>query len=180
MHTPCPAGCAPRPAAAFTLVEVMMSSVILVVGFTGLIQAITIGSEALDTARKQQVAIQIMDTEIERLRSGDWSRIASLPATATLAISPGGAITGDTTAFALTNYTTASGDDNTALAAGAPGFTCSYVRTRLRPASATAATATYVRVDYTISWTSNTGRVYRRTQAAFFGRNGLHLSYQKS
>src|SRR3954469_20916576 len=180
MHTYHPAGCAPRNAAAFTLVEVMMASVILVVGFSGLIQAITVGSEALDTARKQQVAIQIMDSEIERLRASSWSTIAALPATATLSISPTGVITGDTTGFALTNYTASTSDDNTALAALAPGFTCSYVRARLRPAAATAATVTYVRIDYTVSWTSNTGRVYRRSQLAFFGRNGLHLSYQKS
>jgi Tfp pilus assembly protein PilV len=180
MHTHHPAGCAPRSAAAFTLVEVMMASVILVVGFSGLIQALTIGSEALDTARKQQVAIQIMDTEIERLRAGSWSTIAALPATASITIGPGGTVTGDTTGFALTNYTTTASDDNTALATLAPGFTCGYVRTRLRPTSATAATVTYLRIDYTVSWTSNTGRVYRRSQLAFFGRNGLHLSYQKS
>jgi prepilin-type N-terminal cleavage/methylation domain-containing protein len=180
MHISRTAACMPGNQPAFTLVEVMMASVILVVGFSGLIQALTIGSEALDTARKQQVAIQIMDAEIERLRAGSWSLIAGLPATATLAINPAGAITGDTTGFALTNFTAVTSDDNTPLAAVAPGFTCSYVRSRLRPTSATAATVTYVRVDYTVSWTSNTGRVYRRTQPAFFGRNGLHLSYQKS
>jgi prepilin-type N-terminal cleavage/methylation domain-containing protein len=174
MHTP------PRNPAAFTLVEVMMASAILVVGFSGLIQALTIGSEALDTARKQQVAIQIMDAEIERLRAGSWSVIAGLPATATLAIDQAGNRFGDTTGFALTNYTADATDDNAALATSGAGFTCSYVRSRLRPSSATAANVTYVRVDYTVTWTSNTGRIFRRTQPAFFGRNGLHLSYQKT
>jgi Tfp pilus assembly protein PilV len=169
-----------HPLTGFTLVEVMMASTILVVGFTGLIQGITIGSEALDTARKQQVATQIMDAEIERLRSGPWSAIAGLAASASLTISPAGVISGDTTGFALTNYTATTSGDNQALAALAPGFTCSYVRTWLRPASATSGTVTYLRIDYTVSWTSNTGRIYSRGTSAFFGQNGLHLSYQKS
>ncbi|HKB56721.1 MAG TPA: prepilin-type N-terminal cleavage/methylation domain-containing protein [Lacunisphaera sp.] len=164
----------------FTLIEVMMASAILVVGFTGLIHGITIGSEALDTSRKQQVATQIMDAEIERLRSGPWSTIAGLAASGALTISDTGALSGDPTLFALTNYTVVSSDDNTALIALAKGFTCSYVLTRLRPASATSSTVTYLRIDYTVSWTSNTGRVYRRSTPAFFGQNGLHLSYQKS
>jgi len=168
------------PPPGFTLIEVMMASAILVVGFTGLIQAITIGSEALDTTRKQQVATQIMDAEIEHLRSGAWSTIAGLPASGSLTISPSGTISGDTTDFALTNYTATASDDNAALAALARGFTCSFVRTRLRPASATASTVTYLRIDYTVNWTSNTGRTYSRSTPAFFGQNGLHLSYQKS
>src|SRR2546430_812949 len=139
----------PPPTPRFTLIEVMMASTILVVGFTGMIQAITIRSEALHTAPKQQVATQIMDAEIQRLRSGPWSNIAGLAASGSLTISPAGAISGDTTSFALTNYTTAGGDDNVALAALARGFTCSFVRTRLRPAAATSGTVTYLRIDYT-------------------------------
>lgn len=182
MHTRSLALAGPPPTlpTGFTLIEVMMASAILVVGFTGLIQAITIGSEALDTARKQQVATQIMDAEIERLRSGPWSIIAGLAAGGSLTIDSSGAISGDTTGFALTNYTAAGSDDNLGLAALARGFTCSFVRTRLRPASATSGTVTYLRIDYTVSWTGNTGRVYRRSTPAFFGRNGLHLSYQKT
>lgn len=180
MHTRSPVCRRPSPPIAFTLIEVMMASVILVVGFIGLIQAITIGSEALDTARKQQVATQIMDAEIERLRSGPWSTIADLAAGGSLTISSTGAISGDTTRFALTNYTATNTDDNLPLAALARGFTCSFARTRLRPTSATSATVTYLRIDYTVSWVSNTGRAYSRSTPAFFGQNGLHLSYQKS
>jgi hypothetical protein len=178
IFTPMPS--AARVHAAFTLIEVMLASTILVVGFIGLGQAVTIGSEALDTARKQQVAIQIMDAEIERLRSGPWSAIANLAAGGTIAISDTGAVTGDQTGFALTNYTAAPGDDNTALISLARGFVCSFVSTRLRPAAATAGTVTYLRVSYTVRWTSNTGRAYSRSSQAFFGCNGLHLSYRKA
>ena len=33
---------------------------------------------------------------------------------------------------------------------------------------------------YTVTWKSNTGRSYSRTGTAYFGRNGLQLSYQKT
>jgi len=66
-----------RPTAGFTIVEVMMAATILVVGFLGLIQAVTIGSEMLATARRQTLAAQIIGQEIETLRLTAWS---SLPA----------------------------------------------------------------------------------------------------
>ena len=170
----------PPARSGFTLVEVMMAAVILVVGFIGLIQAVTIGSETLDTARKQQVADQIMAAEIEQLRAGPWSTIANLPASATITIDMTGTASGNETCFALCNYTAGNGDDNAALAALAKGFTCSFTRTRLRPTGATAATVTFVQFVYTVTWTSNTGRAYSRTTETFLGMNGLHLSFQKS
>lgn len=157
-----------------------MAATILVVGFLGLIQAVTAGTEALDTARKQQIALQLIDTEIERLRSEPWSTLSGLPDSATLTIGMDGTITGDKTAFALANFTTTTADDDTTLSALAPGFTCSFVRARLRPAAATATTVTYLSVTYTVRWTSNTGRAYSRVETAYFGRNGLHLSHRRT
>lgn len=156
-----------------------MATTILLVGFIGLIQAVTIGSELIDTARKEQVAMQIMAGEIERLRSGPWTTIAALPSSATISISRTGVASGNETSFAICNYTSSNGDDNTALLSLGHGFTCSFTRTYLRPSSASSATVTYLELVYTITWTSNTGRTYSRTQQAFFGQNGLHLSYQK-
>lgn len=158
-----------------------MATTILLVGFIGLIQAITIGSESLDTARKQQVAHQIVAAEIEKLRAGVWSTIANLPASATIAINQAGtAISGDATQFALTNRTSTAADDNAKLRNLAPGFTCSFTRTYLRPAGATASTATFVKLVYTVTWTSNTGRAHRHVVETCLGMNGLHLSYQQS
>ncbi len=157
-----------------------MAATILGVGFIGVIEGVTIGSEVLDTARKQQVASQIVTGEIERLRAGAWSAIANLPATAAITIGPTGAITGDQTCFALSNYTTAASDDNTALDQLAKGFTCSFVRTRIRPVSATASSVTFIKIVYTVNWTSNTGRARSRTIETYLGKNGLHLSYQRS
>src|SRR3954462_1301399 len=72
-----------RSAAGFTIVEVMMAAAILVVGFMGMIQAITIGSEMLATARRQTLAAQIITFETEKLRLVSWS---GMPAAGTSTI----------------------------------------------------------------------------------------------
>lgn len=164
----------------FNLIEVMMAATILLVGFIGLIQAVTISSESLDTARKQQVAAQIIEAEVEKLRGSAWSVITAMPASGTLSINSSGAVSGDATYFILANRTADRADDNSELCALARGFTCSFTRTYLRPTAATAATATYVKVAYTVSWTTTTGRVQRHQIDAYLAKSGLHLSYQQS
>ncbi len=67
----------------FTLVEVMMAATILVVGLVGMMQTVTIGSEMLDTARKQTLASQIIQHQIERVRLMNWSDVAALGASPT-------------------------------------------------------------------------------------------------
>ena len=47
-----------------------MGAFILVVRFVGIIQAVTIGSQMVDTAQKQSVTVQIINAEIERLCGG--------------------------------------------------------------------------------------------------------------
>jgi Tfp pilus assembly protein PilV len=62
----------------FTIVEVMMASVILVVGFIGMISAITMGSEMLITARRQNLAAQIISHELDNLRLVGWSNTTTV------------------------------------------------------------------------------------------------------
>lgn len=164
----------------FSLIEVMMATTVLLVGFIGIIQALTIGSESLDTARKLQVANQIIAAEIEKLRGGPWSTIANLPSAGTITIGPAGVISGDAPSFALSNRTADKSDDNTELCILSRGFTCSFTRIYLRPSSASAGTVTYLKMVYTVRWTSNTGRAHTHSSGAYLGRNGLHLSYQQS
>ena len=66
-------------AGGFTLVEVMMASLILVVGFIGLIEAVTLASNTMDHARRQTLATQIVNHEIEKLRFSSWTTISALP-----------------------------------------------------------------------------------------------------
>lgn len=157
----------------------MMAMAIVSVGIIGMMQAVTIGTELLDSTGKQQVAMRLVETEVERLRQGTWSAIANLPASATITINPAGAITGDTTSFALSNYTATPVDDNTALSTRAGGFTCAFTATRVRPTGATAATVTFVKLVYTVRWTSSAGRAHSRSVETYLGMNGLHLSYQQ-
>lgn len=158
----------------------MMAATILLFGFIGVIQAVTIGSEYLDGARKLEIANQISMAEIEKLRGGDWSTVTGLPASSTIAISTAGVISGDATQFALSNHTVATNDDNTDLSLLAKGFTCTLARTYLRPTSATASTVTFIKITCTVTWTSNTGRTKSHQVSTFLSKNGLHLSYQQS
>jgi len=61
--------------AGFTLIEVGMAALILVVGFIGMIQAMKISSGMMDHARRQTVAAQILTHEIEQLRLENWATI---------------------------------------------------------------------------------------------------------
>jgi len=63
----------------FTIVEVMMAAVILVVGFISMISALTVGSELLATAQRQTIAAQILQHEMEKLRLKDWADLSDDP-----------------------------------------------------------------------------------------------------
>ena len=58
-----------------------MAAVIMLVGVVGMIDAIKIGSEMLDLSRKQTIAIQIIHSEIDRVRLSSWTDVQQLPAT---------------------------------------------------------------------------------------------------
>ena len=82
---------------AFTLVEVMIASIVLVLGITTAITTLQSGIRAVDTARNFTFASQIMQSELERLRLKSWAQIQSLqdandntvPVQATAGLAPG-------------------------------------------------------------------------------------------
>src|SRR5882672_10995537 len=76
----------PSSRKGFSLVEVLMGAMILVVGFIALIQAVTMGSEMTDNARKQQIAQQIIDSEIAHLRLSPWVAVTAPVNSATYSI----------------------------------------------------------------------------------------------
>jgi len=162
-------------ARAFSLVEVMMGATVLVVGFVGLIQAITTCSELLDTAHKQQIAAQIIDGEIDNLRSSNWNAITSFADGTTYTMTVNSAGTG-----ASGSYTQFELYSNTPLMAQARNFTCALTCSYLRPSSPTVSTVTFVKVTVAVTWTGNTGRIHTRSTDTYLGRYGLQLSYQKS
>lgn len=156
----------------------MMAAVILVVGFIGMISAVTIGSEMLATAQRQTIAAQILDHEIDKLRLDSWSTVSALA---------------DTTAAAYSSDLTSL---NTAIAASGVGFTLQRDVTDL--------TADLREITFTVTWTKSgtltaaptaTGswlqrlsfsgsapvaRTYTRKSTACFGKYGLNLNFQRS
>lgn len=57
----------------FTIVEVMMASIILVIGFVGMVEAVAISARQMDAARRQTLATQIINHEIGKLRFAVWT-----------------------------------------------------------------------------------------------------------
>lgn len=74
-----------RSTRAFTLFEVAIAAVVMVAGLVGMMQAVINGSEMLDTARKQTIAVQIIDGAIDQVRAANWTQISAMPATSTVA-----------------------------------------------------------------------------------------------
>jgi prepilin-type N-terminal cleavage/methylation domain-containing protein len=160
----------------FTLIEVMMAATILTVGFMGLIKAVTITSGMMDEARRQTLAAQILNHEIEKLRFLPWddplstNDIVGLPAgPSTIAI-----------ASQFDSARTSLSDDLTASAQ------VSFSATR-----SVADIATNLReVTVTVTWIVKSSRrdysgnpvtfTYTRVNSAYFGKYGLNLTYQRS
>ena len=142
----------------------MMAATILVVGFIGMIEAMTLSSAMMDTARRQTVVSQIMNHEIEKLRFASWSAINGLPTAST----------------AMTI------DSQFTSAIAASGAVYSLSRTLTSPDPAT----NLREVNFTVTWVVRTSRhdqfgtllsfTYTRKNSAYFGKYGLNLTYQRS
>lgn len=195
--------------AAFSIVDVMMGATILVVGLMGLIQAVTIGSEMLATARRQTLAAQILDQEIENMRFETWATIngyAAGPTTRTIdsrfrqAWSASTAYaSGDVVSSSNVWYTCTAAHTNkavtntsywrrsTATEVGIMSDTnvaqgATYALTR---SVANVSGATDLReVTFTLTWTVKpsglSSRTYTRKKSAYFGKYGLNLTLQRS
>lgn len=66
-----------RPA-GFTILEVMIASIVLVLSITTAITTLQSGLQAVDTARNYTFASQVMQSELERLRLKSWEQIQAL------------------------------------------------------------------------------------------------------
>ena len=67
-----------QPRRAFTLVEVMIASTVLLFGITSAILVLQRGLQAIDTARNTTRAAQVMQSELEGLRLKNWTQIQAL------------------------------------------------------------------------------------------------------
>ena len=87
------------PTRGFSLVEVMIAAIVMVLAITTAITTLQRGLRSVDTARGFTHASQIMQSELERLRLKSWTQIQALQDS------------GDTTVSVSTT-------------AGMPSFTC--------------------------------------------------------
>ena len=139
-----------------------MAAAVMLLALVGMIQVVVSGTEMLDVARKQTIAMQIIHGQIDNIRLSNWSTISGYSATQTVTVSAA-----DQTSNISAGFVFGSN-----LPAVATNFTCtrtiSTVRTDLK------------QVTFTVTWTGNTGRTYRRTGSTYYGNNGLYVTYQRT
>ncbi|HTJ79578.1 MAG TPA: hypothetical protein VL357_11335 [Rariglobus sp.] len=63
---------------AFTILEVMIASVVLILGITSAILVLQRGLQSIDTARNTTRASQVMQAELENLRLKSWAQVQAL------------------------------------------------------------------------------------------------------
>jgi hypothetical protein len=156
----------------------MMASVILVVGFIGMISALTIGSEMLATARRSTLATQIINHELEKLRLSSW---ANMPATGTASVTIDTRFTSTITAVGLVSGTTitlsrTTTDVTTDLKEVA--FTVTWTKGGTTTAATTTAGSWLSRLAFNRE--SPISRTYTRSSFGYYGKYGLNLNVQRS
>ena len=179
--------CQRRHPPAFTIVEVMMASVILVVGFIGMISAVTVGSEMLATARRQNLAAQIINHELEKLRYVDFATIhgyAAGPTSLTIDTRFSSAITacGLTTDTSNTAnpYITLDRSVSDVVSGGMSQVT--FTVTWQKSGTTTAAntpTGSWLE-KLSLGGSASIRRTYVRKGVGFYGKYGLNLNVQRS
>jgi prepilin-type N-terminal cleavage/methylation domain-containing protein len=146
----------------FTLVEVMMAAAVMLLALVGMIQVVVSGSEMLDVARKQTIAMQIIHGQIDNIRLNSWSTISGYPASRTVNVDDADQSTNISRGFVFgPNLPTLS-----------TGFQCTRTITTVR--------TDLKQVTFTVTWRGNTGRTYQRSGSTYYGNNGLYVTYQRT
>lgn len=170
-----------QPLAGFSLIDVMMGSLILVVGMMGMIQAITICTEMIATARRQTLAAQIINHEIEKLRFSNWSTISGLaagPTTITIDSQFDSAITGVALTKGTTMTLSRSVSDVISGSLREVTFTVTWQKSGTTTAASTPGGSWLDQIAF--SRPTSISRTYTRVMSAYFGKNGLSTAYQRS
>ncbi len=155
-----------------------MAATILTVGFMGLVEAVTMCSGMMDEARRQTLATQILDHEIESLRLLPWDDPSSTNDIVGLPTGP----------------TVVVIDSQFQPAIDASGATLTLTRSVsfVDPSTNTnSATNTGLReATFTVTWVVKSSRrdssgnpvtfTHSRTNSSYFGKYGLNLSDQRS
>lgn len=186
-----------------------MAAVILTVGFLALIQGTTLSAALMEQARRQTLAAQILQNEIETLRLADWKTTVSALPTAPTAVGaswnggsnylPGDLVTnaGNWYRCILTNSGQTT-SNTTYWKLDAPSYSNSLSTTGFAYGANYSITRTVTDVvtgsmreaTFTVTWLVNSNRrdengdpvifPYTRTSSAYFGKYGLNLTYTRS
>lgn len=136
---------------AFTIVEVMLASIVMAFAITTSITTLQRGFLSIDTARNFVIAGQIMQSEIEKMRVSPWSSTVT--------------VTG------LADYT-----DSFPTITVDPVFTSNaYISSRFTLTRTLADPKTDLRqITLTVTWNNYDGRQMTRSYTTFYARYGLY------
>jgi Tfp pilus assembly protein PilV len=171
----------------FSLIDVMMGSLVLVVGLMGMIQAVIAGAEMLSTARRQTLAAQIINHEMEVLRFASWSTISGLATAETAltidtqfdtAITSSGLIKGTATTLSYPTRTlvlTRTISDVVSGSVRQVTFTVKWTKGGTTAAASTPAGSWFTQLAFQRA--EPIRRDYTRSITTYYGKNGLNQSY---
>jgi hypothetical protein len=142
--------------------EAALAATVMALTITGMIGVIESGSQMLDLSRKQTIAAQILQDEINQLRLQSWSTLTSGPTAIPSTLSPVGA------PFTVSSVFAYAGGN----------FTCQYMANQITDLGGTSIPV--LQVTFVVSWTGISGRSYSRTSTTLVSKNGLSVAYQKS
>lgn len=138
----------------FTIIEVMMASIVMVLGITTSLLVLDTGMHAVDTARNMTLAAQIMQSEMEILRLQNWAQIRALPEKQQI-----------DTSTTITSGTSTALDDT--LNGIASRFTCVRLVTDISGRS------DIKRIVLVTSWQGIDGRTHTVSYETRYAKNGL-------
>jgi prepilin-type N-terminal cleavage/methylation domain-containing protein len=148
-----------RSIRAFTLLEVMVATMVMALVISTSLIVLERGYYVLDSARKLSYASQVLQSELEKMRLTQWGDgSATLPT----------AGTGTTGITSYPTTPTALTIDASFYNAGDAGSHMTLTRT------ATDVHAGMIQVTFKASWTTLDGRPLNRSYTTYYGQKGLY------
>jgi Tfp pilus assembly protein PilV len=145
-------------ARGFTIAEVVMATLVLMISIGSTLVVLGRGFAALDSARCITYASQIMQSEFEKMRLTQWG-------------DGNAAGTGHTGVTAYPTTPTIVPHDTSFFETGDIGSRMTMTRTA---ADVTSETGKMIMVKLTITWTTHDGRTVSRSYTTYYGKNGLY------
>jgi Tfp pilus assembly protein PilV len=152
---------------AFTILEVALAATVLAFALTTAISVMQRAFLAMDTARGLTYAAQIMQHEVEKMRSTPWGDGASGAGSGTTGVS----------AFSTTPDTAVTIDNSFS---SIPYIGSRFIMTRTvttvhtAPGTGSVPRRDLLKVALTISWRTSDRRLLSRSFVAYYGQNGLY------